>query len=281
MLDEAKRLNYVAYVAWGGEPLMRPDIMEILQHSRDLGLYTSVITNGTLLPERAEKIAKIADLTWVSLDHDSEFHNEMRGRSGVYQKALEGIAKLRKAGGRVVINCVLSKLNMDAAKKVAEVARRLRVRVAFDPMEIFPGNNSEHALAPQELRSMFSEIRELKDQGYPILNSYEFIDHITNPIEYSCAQPQIFTWVSANGKVEPFWCQRTRKVLGDLRKQSLSEVLHSHELKEFTELAKGCNICGNSSTVECAVFYSAKRFLTNLFNPTGPYLKFILDFATN
>ena len=78
MLDEARKLNFVAYIVFGGEPLMRTDILDILQHAHDLGFYTSLITNGIYLPEKSEKIAKVVDLTWVSLDHYSDYHDEMR-----------------------------------------------------------------------------------------------------------------------------------------------------------------------------------------------------------
>ena len=279
VLDEASKQNFVAYLAWGGEPLMRPDILEILQHSRKLGLYTSLITNGTLLAEKAERLAEVSDLTWISLDHDTDYHDEMRGHKGVFRKALEGLVKLRQAGGKVAINCVLSRMNMDAAEKMAKLARRLGVSIAFEPMEIFPGSNSEHALTPSERKSLFGTVRRMKEAGYPVLNSYEFLDHFTNPLKYSCVQPQIFLWVSEEGKVEPFWCRKTSQVLGDLRRQSLSEILGSSVFRGFMEMAEGCNLCTNSTTVECSVFYSAKRFLTNLYNPRGPYLRFIRDFA--
>jgi len=84
MLDEAKRLNFVAYVAWGGEPLLRHDIIDILNHAHGLGFYTSMITNGTLLKDRAKETSKIVDLTWVSLDYDSEYHSEMRHSTSAF-----------------------------------------------------------------------------------------------------------------------------------------------------------------------------------------------------
>jgi len=48
---------------------------------------------------------------------------------------------LRHKGGRAAINCVLSKLNIDDIERIAKLARRLDVKIAFDPMEVFPGYN--------------------------------------------------------------------------------------------------------------------------------------------
>ena len=279
LLDEARNLNFVAYLAWGGEPLIRPDIFEILQHARDINFYTIIITNGVNLFEKAEKLAEGADLTLVSIDHHSDYHDEMRGVKGIFARAVKGIVRLRQRGGRAAINCVLSKLNIDDVGKVTKLARRLGVKIAFDPMEVFPGYNDEYSLSAGELRRAFSEIRCLREQGYPILNSYEYMDHIINHTEYSCAQPSIFVMVTEDGKVKPFWCQKTRKVLGDLREQSLSEIIHSPRFKEFAEITKNCNLCGNSTTVETSIFHSAMHFFKNYYKWNNPYLKFISDFA--
>jgi MoaA/NifB/PqqE/SkfB family radical SAM enzyme len=278
MLDEARKLNFVAYLAFGGEPLMRPDAIGILEHAHDLGLYTSIITNGVYLRDKAEEIAKVVDLTWVSLDYYSDYHDEMRGLEGTFRSAIEGIMKLRSEGGKIAINCVLSKLNMNAVRKMAKLAQELHVKLAFDPMEIFPGTNEEYALSHVEYGRLFLDVLELKRLGYPIINSYEFLEHLINPMEYSCAQPRVFIKVYENGQVTPFWCRKNNHVLGDLRKQSLGEVLHSGPFEEFARMADVCNFCNNSSTVEVSMFYSYKKFLSNCFKIPNPIVGFIEDY---
>lgn len=280
MLDDARKLNFVVYLAFGGEPLIRMDALDILKHAHDLGLYTSVITNGTYLPNKAEEIAKAVDLTWVSLDYYSDYHDEMRGLKGSFTSAIEGILKLRNRGGNIVINCVLSKLNNGAVRKMAELAQDLRVKVAFDPMEIFPGFNEEYALSRIECRRLFSEVLKLKKLGYPILNSYEFLEHLINPIEYSCAQSRVFIWVRENGEVTPFWCKKNNNTLGDLRKQSLGEVLNSTLFEEFAEMTDGCNLCNNSATVEASMSYSYKSFArVRIHRTPSPLERFIGDYV--
>ena len=278
MLDEAWKLNFVTYLAFGGEPLIRPDAVDILKHAHDLGFYTSVITNGTFLYSKAEEIAKTVDLTWVSLDYNSEYHDEMRGLKGAFNSALRGIRKLKSEGGKIAVNCVLSKLNLDAAKKMAELAQTLRVKVAFDPMEGIPGVNEEYRLSREECRSLFSEVLELKKHGYPILNSYEFLQYLISNLRYSCAQPKVFVDVHTNGEIAPFWCRKNYGILGDLRKQSLGEVLYSALFEDFARLAEGCSLCGNSSTLEVSMFYSYRDFLKNCFKPPGPVVRMIKEY---
>ena len=93
----------------------------------------------------------------------------MRGLKGTFSSAVEGVKKLRRLGGKVAVNCVLSKQNKDAIKNLAVLARNLKVKVAFDPMEVFPEFNAQYALSPIERRNLFMEILELKKAGYQSL----------------------------------------------------------------------------------------------------------------
>lgn len=277
MLDQAKKLHIPIYVMWGGEPLLREDMLDIMQYANELGLYTSFITNGVLLKQKAKKVAKFVDLTWVSLDYPSIYHDELRGFDGVFSRALEGINEVKSHGGVVAINCVLSKLNNheNIIKEMVCLAEKLKVRIAFDPMEVFHGFNEKYALSRQEIAKLFYQIFCLKKKGYPILNSYEFIRHQVIPTKYSCAQPQIFLNVRENGEILPFWCRKTSNVLGDLRKQSLSEILESPEYQAFEKITKGCDLCANSVTVETSLFYMPKTFLINFFRLPSPLIEFI------
>jgi len=279
MLDEAEEQNFVAYLAWGGEPLLRADSLDILKHAHDLGLYTSFVTNGILLSEKASKIAKIVDLTWVSLDHFTDYHDDMRGHEGAFDSALEGIKRLRDEGGKIAINCVLSRLNPGSVVKMAELAKDLDVKLAFDPMEVFPGINDEYVLPGLDLRHLFREISDLKKAGYPVINSFDYLRHLTSSRKYSCAQSKIFLNVAENGEVTPFWCQRAGNVIGDLREQSLSDVLHSTTYDDFNKTTEGCSLCNNSSTVETSMFYSMETFLRNCFKLPSPILSFIVDYG--
>ncbi len=278
MLDEAWTQNFVAYVALGGEPMLRQDTPEILVHAKERGFYTSIITNGTGLAERAGDIVPGADLIWVSLDHDTPYHDEMRGLDGAYRAAVAGIKEVRRRGGRARINCVISAMNPDAPGRLARLAARLGVRVAYDPIEVFPGNE-EYALTPEARASAFGEVLRLKEAGYPILNSREFIEQQIAPRGYRCAQPRVFLKVEEDGGIHPFWCPNNGHAKWSLRRQGLAEVLASPEWRAFAEGAEGCGRCTNSSTFECSAFYDARRFAANFYRPGNPYFRFIEEFG--
>jgi hypothetical protein len=86
--------------------------------------------------------------------------------------------------------------------------------------------------------------------------------------------------VTEDGKIIPFWCNKTRGTLGDLRRQRLRDIVYSAAYARFTNLVKGCSLCRNSSTVESSIFYSARYFLSNFYkNGIIIYLRFVSDYA--
>jgi MoaA/NifB/PqqE/SkfB family radical SAM enzyme len=79
-LKALKQLNVKVVDFTGGEPLLHPNLPEILQLAKSMGFFTSVTTNTLLYPKRAEELAKKIDLLHFSLDSiHPEKHDEIRG----------------------------------------------------------------------------------------------------------------------------------------------------------------------------------------------------------
>lgn len=273
MLDQAADAGFAAYVAFGGEPLLRDDIVRILTHARRRGLYTILITNGSLLEEKAAEVAPCTDLTIVSIDDTGVAHDRLRGSEGLFASACAGIAAMRDRHARVVLNCVISRFSPGAERRMLAFARESGLRIAFDPMEHFPGINDAGVMTCNETRRAFSYLAEKRKNGLPILNSVRFLEHQYEPAVYSCAQPRVFLRVAEDGKVRPFWCRKCKGILGDLKTQSLQEIITSLAWKEFAEIARECHACTNSSTVESSLFYSAG------FLASRRYIRFAADYA--
>ena len=57
LLDEIAKAGFKIMIFSGGEPLMRPDILELVAHATSLGLRSVFGTNGTLITlEMAQKL---------------------------------------------------------------------------------------------------------------------------------------------------------------------------------------------------------------------------------
>lgn len=114
LLDDLRDFQAPAVLFSGGEPLVRPDAMELLTYASDtLGLRCTLSTNGTLITrDVAERLADIG-LTYVgmSLDGMREQHDKLRGLKGAFDQTLEGFVNCKAAGLRTGARFTVHSLN--------------------------------------------------------------------------------------------------------------------------------------------------------------------------
>ncbi len=128
IIEQAKPLGLTAVKLTGGEPLLHPQINEILEHIRTEDLSLTVETNGVLCtPELAEKMAACKDpFVSVSLDGaDAETHEWVRGVDGCFEAALRGIRILADAGFKPQVIMAIMRRNRDQVEPVVRLAERL------------------------------------------------------------------------------------------------------------------------------------------------------------
>ena len=97
----------------GGEPLMRPDIFDLSRRAKELGFYTSLSTNGTMIDaEMANRIAAIGyDYVGISLDGIGAVHDRFRGQAGAFAESLAGIRACRERGVKVGVRFTMTSDN--------------------------------------------------------------------------------------------------------------------------------------------------------------------------
>ena len=128
ILKQAQPLGLTAVTLTGGEPLLHPrfgELIEVIQ-AADLGLV--VETNGLLItPVLARNLArgKTPSIS-VSLDGvDAETHEWVRGVSGSFKRAVEGIQHLVGAGLRPQIIFTVMRANQEQMPAVVRLAEEL------------------------------------------------------------------------------------------------------------------------------------------------------------
>ncbi len=100
------------FIVWGGEPLLRPDVGEILERVSFRNCRAAIVSNGTLLEERAAELAGRVSTVYISLDGPGELHDVIRNHKGLHSKIERGLAALPREGGpsRTAL-CVISEAN--------------------------------------------------------------------------------------------------------------------------------------------------------------------------
>jgi pyrroloquinoline quinone biosynthesis protein E len=121
---EAAHLGVLQADFTGGEPLARPDIVELIRAARAAGLYVNLITSGLPLDE-----ARLAKLVEAGLDHlqlsfqgaREETAHEISGTKSHAQKlrVLEWLKKVRVA---VTLNFVIHRGNIDQMEEMLQIA---------------------------------------------------------------------------------------------------------------------------------------------------------------
>jgi Fe-coproporphyrin III synthase len=84
LLDDLKAFGTPVVLFSGGEPLMRPDLFELVSHTVDLGMRAVISTNGTLITREVALRLKDLGLSYVgiSLDGVEATHDRFRGEKG-------------------------------------------------------------------------------------------------------------------------------------------------------------------------------------------------------
>lgn len=115
----------------GGEPLMRPDIRQIIEKSQALGMSVGIVTNGDpVTEEMARFISEHQVSISVSLDGARpETHDRRRGR-GSFERAIGAICRLREAGASYKPAMALGQDNHAEVEDYVELARRSGARAA-------------------------------------------------------------------------------------------------------------------------------------------------------
>ena len=136
---EAGRAGFAQVVVWGGEPLLRQDLPELLLAARRAGLLTTLITNGWFLGERWRELRGRVDALILSLDDVGPAHDALRGLPGLYERLEAFVAAVRADPLRptLLVNTVLSSLNRGALARVAPVAARWQAGLYFCPCLLY------------------------------------------------------------------------------------------------------------------------------------------------
>lgn len=128
LLGEIARAGFKIMIFSGGEPLIRPDIYELIAHAKTLGLRPVLGTNGILItPEVAARLkAAGAACAGISLDsRDREKHDWFRGYAGAWEETMKGIAACREAGLPFQIHTTVMNWNEEEVTAITDLAVQL------------------------------------------------------------------------------------------------------------------------------------------------------------
>ncbi len=186
----------------GGEPLMNPDIGEMLRYASSLGLKTALTTNGFLLRERWEEIEPFIDSVNISLDsvNPSTFAKISSRDQKDLQKVTDAIELVVRSGTSVKINTVIVRENAREIDDIIDFSKSLKVPIRFIEYMNVKGNEKE---TPD-----FEEIQNMLMQKYSLLPMSDKIGD-GPALYYRTPQGMIMGFISYSS---PHFCDGCNKV---------------------------------------------------------------------
>jgi 12,18-didecarboxysiroheme deacetylase len=174
LIDDLASFGSPVILFSGGEPLLRPDLLELAQYATDKGMRAVISTNGTLITkEIAAKLQKIGlSYVGVSLDGLEKTHDKFRGKKGAFASAIEGIRNCRDAGIKVGIRFTVNKHNLADVGAMFDLLDQKNIeRMCFYHL-VYTGRGSklrEEDLSHEETRKLLDLImrrtRQMFDAG--------------------------------------------------------------------------------------------------------------------
>ncbi|MCX7994251.1 MAG: DUF3463 domain-containing protein [candidate division WOR-3 bacterium] len=236
---QARNLGFYATTLWGGEPLLREDILEIVKEIKKLGFKTGLITNGYLLSEKVA-VTDYLDFLIVSIDAPGKKLDEIRGIDGLYQRIIDGIGHQRCK--RIMINTVVSDFSYPECLKTIDLARQYNAVIFFE----YP--SGKMLISKETARDAFRRILRMKEMGYPVGNSKRYLTSaMSGNFYYSCRAHDISITIDNAGFLKN--CI-TGRVIGNVYKENLAEVLNRSEYQILKNLSRHCHFCTDSGAFE-------------------------------
>lgn len=122
----------------GGEPTLHKNINEILSFCKSKDLKIAFNTNGILLHNKIQQIAKDCDFIVISIDAaQSELYAKIRGVNA-FDKVVSNIKAVQRDFPNIKIQfrCTISRLNLFSFVNVIELADNLNISgVGFSPID--------------------------------------------------------------------------------------------------------------------------------------------------
>lgn len=177
LLDDLGQFGAPVALFSGGEPLMRPDLLDLIRHAKKAGLRAVISTNGTLIdPAKAELLREIGlSYVGVSLDGMRATNDRFRGQEGAFDHALAGIRNCRQAGVKVGLRFTVNRRNVADVNDIFNLLRDENIpRVCFYHL-VYAGRGSslmsedlDHEGSRKLLDLIINRTAEMHANGQPI-----------------------------------------------------------------------------------------------------------------
>lgn len=258
MLEQIARAGFKIMIFSGGEPLLRPDILELVAYATKLGLRPVFGTNGTLITlDMAHKLKAAGAMGMgISLDSmDAKKHNGFRKFPNAWEGAVQGMKNCREAGLPFQIHTTVMDWNSHELEAMTDFAVELGA-VAHHFFFLVPTGRAKtieaESLRAEQYEAVLTRIMkkqqevdiELKPTCAPQFMRIAAQMGVKTRFRRGCLAGTAYCIISPRGKVQP--CAYLNMELGDVRETPFDEIWKNSEVLNTLrtlEYKGGCGSC--------------------------------------
>jgi len=227
-VDKLGALGTSVITISGGEPLMHPELDEIIRRIRKNGMVAGMITNGYLLmPDRIQQLNH-AGLEWLQISIDNVNPDEVSKKSlKVLDKKLQMLAE--HADFHVNINSVVGGGVKNPQDALTVGRRALELGFSSTIGIIHDGQGQLQPLGDEE-RRVYHEMKAMEKRSFTRVNSFQDNIALGKPNEWRCRAGARYLYICEDGLVH--YCSQQRGypaiplekyTVEDIRREYLTE----------------------------------------------------------
>jgi radical SAM protein len=170
LIDEIAQMQVPVFVLTGGDPIKRPDLFELIEHARKVGIRVSLTPSATplLTREVIQRLSKsgLARLA-VSLDGSHrEMHDTFRGMAGSFDRTMQAIEWANQVGLPVQINTTFSRSNVEDFENIAALMETKNIAL-WSVFFLVPTGRGKIAdlLSAEEFETLFAKLHKLSKRA--------------------------------------------------------------------------------------------------------------------
>ncbi len=255
-LDKLADLGTSIITISGGEPMMHPQIYELVAHIRRRGMIAGLITNGFYLTPAKIKRFNAAGLEYLQISIDNVEPDEVSKKSlRLLDKRLQWLAE--QADFQVNINSVIGGgiKNPEDAHTIGRRAQALGFTTTVGV--IHDGRGELKPLSEREQRA-YEEVKQLGKQEYARLGWFQDNLAAGRPNDWRCRAGARYLYICEDGLVH--YCSQQRGYPGI--------PLADYTMDDFAREYDAEKPCAPFCTVACS---HKVAILDNWRNPQQPY----------
>jgi hopanoid biosynthesis associated radical SAM protein HpnH len=216
----------------GGEPLIHPEIDEIVRRLLARKKFVYLCTNAILMERKLDKFAPSPYFAWaVHIDGLRERHDESVCREGIFDKAVAAVRAAKQRGFRVTTNTTF--FTHDSPKTIQSVLDFLNDELEVDQMMISPAYayekapDQEHFLGVRQTHELFREaFADGRRKRWRLNHSPLFLDFLEGKVDFECTPWGIPSY-------SLFGWQRPCYLMADGYAQTYKELLETTDWDKY------------------------------------------------